>query len=617
MVCVTVFRLWARQVANPIQRTAREKPETLPACAEEVMSMSRFLFLASLILLPAVAFAQQQGPASEPAATLHVTARLVYVDVVARDAHGNVMKGLTQQDFKVLEDGRPAQIEFFTAHTPAPAASTTTAESRPGTSKTEFTNVTSGGSAKPVTIVLCDLLNTPNDDQLTARQQMLKFLDALPSGERIMIFTLTQGLQMTQGLTGSASLRSDVSKMLRPRDVGLNDSKTESMMDDQIATNLAIQSTGGGGAMRDGLEIAKNQNYDVRARTTISALGELARAMAGYPGRKSLYWLAESFPLSVDLVGPPKNPGDSSITKAESLEQFTSTMTTLQSHFSQTSRQEMSTTLNLLASARIAVYPTSVFGLVTQSSSAAVGSAVVGYSNPGDPRGGFLALGNLKSEMQDLARETGGEAIFGTNDIAGAMQRTRNDGASYYTLVYKPINNEWNGHFRTIHVEAAGSGSLIYRRGYFATPDGAVTDSGDDLRRAMQPGVPEETSLRLRSKLLPSDPQHPGLLVESTITTEDISFTTTPDGHRHAKIFIQLVAFNDGKQQPKSLPQTAGALNIDLDPERYEFIRSAGIAFRQQLALKPGKYRVVLGVNDESSRKLGTVEMPVVVPASD
>jgi len=584
--------------------------------------MSRFPFLAALILLPAVALAQQAGPASEPETTLHVTARLVYVDVVARDAHGNVMKGLTQQDFKVLEDGRPVPIELFTAHTPAPAASTATAEITPETSRTEFTNVTSGGAAKPVTIVLCDLLNTPNDDQLPARQQMLKFLDALPSGERIMIFTLTQGLQMTQGLTGSASLRSDVSKMLRPRNVGLDDSKNESMMDTQIAANACAQFTSGKssaancGAMGDGLTIAKEQNYDVRARTTISALGELARAMAGYPGRKSLYWLAESFPLSVDIVGAPINPGDAA-NGPGSMSQFTSSLTTLQGHFSETSKQEMRTTLNLLASARIAVYPTSVFGLATQSSSVAVGSGVEGAPNPGDPRGGFFMLGNLKSEMQDLARETGGEAIFGTNDIAGAMQRTRNDGASYYTLVYKPINNEWNGHFRTIHVEAAGSGSLIYRRGYFATPDGAVTDSGDDLRRAMQPGVPEETSLRLRAKLLPNDPQHPGLLVETTVTAEDVSFTTTPDGHRHARLFVQLVAFNDGKQQPKSLPQTAGTLNIDLSAEQYEFIRSAGIAFRQQLALKPGKYRVVLGVNDESSRKLGTVEMPVVVPASD
>jgi VWFA-related protein len=195
-------------MAKPIQRTVQAKSETLPACTEEVRSMSRFAFLASLILLPAAAFAQQTDAASEPETTLHVTTRRVYVDVVARDSHGNVMKGLTQQNFKVLEDGRPAQIEFFSAHISAPADSAATAESMPESFKTEFTNVTSGGAAKPVTMVLCDLLNTPNDDQLTARQQMLRFLDALPAGEHMMVFTLTQGLQMTQGLTGSASLRS-------------------------------------------------------------------------------------------------------------------------------------------------------------------------------------------------------------------------------------------------------------------------------------------------------------------------------------------------------------------------------------------------------------------------
>jgi hypothetical protein len=57
-------------------------------------------------------------------------------------------------------------------------------------------------------------------------------------------------------------------------------------------------------------------------------------------------------------------------------------------------------------------------------------------------------------------------------------------------------------------------------------------------------------------------------------------------------------------------------LNIDLDPQKYAFILSAGIAFRQQLALKPGSYHVVLGVNDQDSHKVGTVEIPVTVPAS-
>ncbi len=550
--------------------------------------MTRFLFLASLMLLPAAAFAQQAGSAAEPKTTLHVTARLVYVDVIARDSKGNVMRGLTQQDFKVLEDGHPVPIDFFTAHTPAPAAAT--AQPSPETSRNEFTNVSPGDKSKPMTIVLCDLLNTPNDDQLTARQQMRKFLDALPPGERITVFTLTKGLQMTQGLTGSVPFRSAVSTMLKPRNVGLDDSRNEYLNNAQNAV------ASGNKAMIVGTMLTESQDYDVRARTTISTLGELARAMAGYPGRKSLYWLAESFPLSVDVGS------------AFAAEGFAGGAPLLATSTG-TGSQEVTATFNLLASARIAVYPTSVFGLATGSSSVAV-------SGPGDPRGGPILLANLKSEMEDLARATGGEAIFGTNDIAGAMERTYDDGNTYYTLAYKPSNNEWNGKFRTIKVEAPRCGSLIYRRGYYATPDRAAADSGDDLRRAMQLGVPEETSLRLRAKLLPNDPQHPGLLVESTITTEDLSFTTTPDGHRHARIFVQLVAFNDGKQQPKNLPQTAGTLNIDLDPARYEFIRSAGIAFRQRLALKPGKYRVILGVNDESSQKLGTVQMPVVIGAN-
>jgi hypothetical protein len=355
----------------------------------------------------------------------------------------------------------------------------------------------------------------------------------------------------------------------------------------------------------------------VRARSTISALSELAHAMESYPGRKSLYWLAESFPLSIDLSAPPVNKGMVGPAGHASAAQLTTSGTSKQasnfsqtSNFSHTSQLEMSTTLNLLASARIAVYPVSVFGLSTESSS----PAVTGMAT-GDPRGGFFTMSNLKSEMQDLARETGGEAIFGTNDIAGAMERTRNDGAIYYTLIYKPTNSQWDGRFRSIHVEAAGAGSLIYRRGYFAAAGAAVVDGDGDLGRAMRPGVPEETSLRLRTRLLPSDPLHPGLFVETTLTTDDVAFTTTPDGHRHATLFVQIAAFNDGKQQPKSVPQAAGTLHIDLDPQRYEFIRSAGIAYRQQLALKPGKYRVVLGVSDESSRKLGTLEAPVTVQA--
>ncbi len=581
------------------------------------MFRSRSLSLTAVSLFSIVALAQQTGTGSAPPPTLRVSTRLVYVDVLVRDKSGNIVRGLTQEDFKVLEDGKRQPVSFFEAHEAEPAKTPTFAAPQEGT--TEFSNVSAGRAAQPMTIVLFDLLNTPYDDQLSGRQQMLKFLNALPAGERLLVFTLGNQLQMTQGLSGSPALLEAVSKMLLPTNRGLDTSKTEAMQDDQVAANFKRQSSPSLGSL-PGASASDNmgsrpdaESYETRARSTISALGQLATAMADYPGRKSLYWLAESYPLSIEIVGAPidRDPSFGSAT------QFDAALTTLQGHFSQTSKDEMRATLNLLAGARIAVYPTSIFGLAPQASSAAVTTPTeFGGLNPGDPRGGFFTLNNLKVEMNDLARSTGGEAIFGNNDIAGAMRRTMEDSATYYTLAYTPTNENWNGQFRAIRVNAAGSLDLIYRRGYFATPDGSATATQANFEQAMQPGVPEETGLRLRAKILPPDPQKAGLLVESTINTADVAFATTPDGHRRAKLFVQMLAFSDAEHQPKTLPQTSGTLNIDLDPQKYAFILSAGIAFRQQLSLKPGSYHVVLGVRDQDSHKVGTVEIPVTVPAS-
>jgi len=579
--------------------------------------MFRSISLTAVSLLSIVALAQQTDTGAAPPPTLKVTTRLVYVDVLVRDKSGNVVRGLTQQDFRIMEDGKPQPVQFFEAHDAVPASPPTPAA--PEVAKAEFSNVNAGSASLPMTMVLFDLLNTPYDDQLSGRQQMLKFLNTLPGGERMVVFTLGNRLQMTQGLSGSPTLIEAVAKMLVPTNRGLDTSKTEAMQDDQVADNFKRQSSPSLGAL-PGASASDNmgskpdaQSYETRARSTISALGELAKAMADYPGRKSLYWVAESYPLSIEIVGPPVDTDPS----FGSATQFDTSQINLQGHFNQTSKDEMRETLNQLASARIAVYPTSIFGLASQASSAAVTSPVeFGGQNPGDPRGGFFTLNNLKVEMNDLARVTGGEAIFGTNDIAGAMRRTMDDSASYYTLAYTPTNQTWNGQFRAVRVNATGDLNLIYRRGYFATPDGSATDSGQDFERAMQPGVPEETGLRVRSRVLPADPQHPGLFVESTINTADVAFATMPDGHRRAKLFVQLVGFSDAEQQPKTVPQTSGTLNIDLDPQKYEYIVSAGIAFRQQLELKPGAYRVLLGVSDQNSHKVGTIEMPITVPAS-
>src|ERR1700730_2819848 len=68
---------------------------------------------------------QSSQPPSENAQavpTLHVTTRLVEVNVIVNDKHGNPISGLTQRDFSILDKGKPQEIRAFSAATNLPSA---------------------------------------------------------------------------------------------------------------------------------------------------------------------------------------------------------------------------------------------------------------------------------------------------------------------------------------------------------------------------------------------------------------------------------------------------------------------------------------------------------------
>jgi hypothetical protein len=90
------------------------------------------------------------------------------------------------------------------------------------------------------------------------------------------------------------------------------------------------------------------------------------------------------------------------------------------------------------------------------------------------------------------------------------------------------------------------------------------------------------------------------------------------DGHRRGKLLVMLVAFNDAPgaagKQAGVLPQTSAVLNLDFDASQFQAMMSQGISFTQQLLLPPGQYRLRLGVSDLNSYRLGTLDMPIVIP---
>jgi VWFA-related protein len=72
-----------------------------------------FLFFPLFLLANSLLFAQQAGPAKDLDYSLKVPVELVLVPVTVEDSDGNPALGLQKDDFRLLEEGTPQAISFF------------------------------------------------------------------------------------------------------------------------------------------------------------------------------------------------------------------------------------------------------------------------------------------------------------------------------------------------------------------------------------------------------------------------------------------------------------------------------------------------------------------------
>ena len=402
-----------------------------------------------ILLWPVIAFAQPASERPTPPTTIQVTSRIVYVDVVARDMGGAIIRGLAQNDFHVFEDGKPQEIDFFRDHThdilPVPAETANKDDSL------NFSNVDPGGEhANSVNIILFDFFNTAPSDQLYARKQMIRFLENLPPGRQAALFVLGIRLRMLQGFTGSTDRLLAAAKAMQVETSTvktIGGQQQDLDMADRFAAAIG-RSASGINPVTDGSSYEAGEDAQRAYDITKEALQEIAAAVSGYPGRKNLFWLADHIPL---YGGPTLEINDLSAAMAGNA----------------MSTADEADANRGLASAQIAIYPINLAGLE-------VGD--VGPESNQDPGKESARQFNQRNAMHEMlnnmADTTGGRAYYGTNDFAGALARGFEDGSNYYTLAYLPANQDWNGHFRKISVKLRVSGySLAFRRGYYATPN--------------------------------------------------------------------------------------------------------------------------------------------------
>ncbi|MBZ5533929.1 MAG: VWA domain-containing protein [Acidobacteriia bacterium] len=574
--------------------------------------------------LPAAAQQDAASPAFQSSTVLRVTTRLVVVDVVAADKKGAPITDLKAEDFTVQEDGRDQHVRVFAFHHPneEPAAPETAQAAAPLPAN-YVTNVPKRAKGGALNILLLDILNTRSTNQTLLREQMLKFLEKMPAGQPIAVYALSSKLILLQDFTTDPTLLKAALKKTKdhaaPLQENLPGGKAASYTNPVAAAMVDLGMGGMLQRIRVFEESSTSSQTDMRLALTVAAMKALARTLAGYPGRKNLIWLSESFPASVfsELVN--------------------SDIAQITSSGDRNYNAEIERMANMLSEAQVAVYPVDARTLVNSdpssqlrkedSSGQDLGREARRENTHGDLHRGVDVTSDLSAQsteslsahtsMNTIADQTGGRAFYNTNNLEGAIRQSVEDGSTYYTLGYYPDNKDWNGKFRRISVKVNRPGiKLHHRLGYFSLEPQSYAkldpkQQSADFAQALSLDSPVATGLSFRASVdPPSEKSSNKVVINYMIDPHTLSFELKEDGLQYGSVDCAVQVFS-AKGEPVVIRGNNTAAK--LKAEDFKQIMGRFFPCRQMLDLQPGDYLLRLGVRDGRTGLIGTANALVTV----
>ena len=519
------------------------------------------------LLIAASAAGRSKKPPKAPE-TIRVTTRLIQLSVVARTADSKPAAGLTQDDFAILDNGKPEKIAFFTvesANTRGPAR-----RLPPNIFSNRFERL--GRYTNNATVVLFDALNTRLTDQVYARHQIIKFLEQLRPEDRVALYVIGRGPRVVQDFNGDTSRLLETLANTSPEQSGVLDAP---LYDPAVTPAMHFNSWLG----ELSLNLIDHFDRD-RAFRTARSLVAIAHHLERLPGRKNLIWVSGSFPLSIGADSVP--------------------LPVKAMRRSRSNSPELDRVVRALVRANLSVYPVDAEGLLAPAEFRADRNRV-------EHRVDLVQQAKF-SLMRDIAARTGGRAFYNNNDLTAGFRQAADDSRLTYVLGYYPSHEEWNGKFRKTRIEVSRPGiRLHYRRGYFALPDepDAPWYREQTLEAAMfSPVDASAVGLTVRADAARDGTFNLGIGVDPS----DITFQAKAGGW-NCDLDVWLVQMDKHERHLKTDARTN---NLHLENLLYQQVmRTGGLVLPEKI--KPSKKALLLKVmvRDVNSGALGSVTIPV------
>jgi VWFA-related protein len=548
----------------------------------------RRVLAAFLALVFAFTASAQQIGQNKPAGeqdnfTLSVKVQLVVEVVVVKDKQGNPIRGITAKDFALTEDGAPQSIRFC-EHQDLSENAKPLAVSKQGDEDIHIYKKLARTQIAPETMekeryknrrllaLYFDMSAMRPPDQLRALNAAEQFIRTqMTSVDLVSIMRYNSAsVDILQDFTSD---RDKLLSILETMIVGEGQDSAEDVDDASSAD------TGSAFGQDDSEFNIFNTDRQ------LSALQTAARMLGQVQEKKSLIYFAGGLRLNgVD------------------------------------NQAQLHATVDAAIKAGVSFWPIDARGLVAE---APLGDATQGsQGNSGIYTGTAAnAVRTTFQYSQDtlyaLAGDTGGKAMFDSNDLDHGIVDAQNAISDYYVIGYYTTNANRDGKFRRVRISLAqnAEAKLEYRQGYYADKEFAKFTAVDKERQ-------------LEDALMLDDP-----ITELSIAMEIDHFQLN-----RAEYFVPIVVKIPGREL--ALAKRGGAehtlidfvgeikdmvggitvtnvrdhVNIKLSDATAAELAHRPIEYDAGFTLLPGKYSIKFLARDDETGRIGTYQTTFVIP---
>ena len=571
-------------------------------------------YLLALFVLAAwtiTAPAQQQTPSPKPRPqedVVRVYTELVQTDVMVFDKQGRFIKDLTRDNFELRIDGKPRAIQGFELITAGSDEESQLAAAR-GSTTINIKRPVPLDRGRIVFFYVDDFHMDPASFSM-ARKVINNFIDKeMGQNDQIAISSATGQIGFLQQLTNDRMVLRAALERLNVKTYSTRDMERPPMSEYQA---LLIEHRD-----RDVFEFYVNETMranpglsrDIaahmvngRAQTIVSqasvfnshtlvGLERLIRTAKNLPGRKVVFFLSGGFLIE-------NRRGDS---------------------FS-----KLRDVTNSAAQSGVVIYSMDTRGLVASLSDASTEEAF-------DPTGRLAAastgeLTATQDGMNALAADTGGKAIFNTNDLAKGFAPALKETSIYYLLAWKPDEEaQKEKKFRNLEVRLINRPglSIRVRKGYFdvdaepavaAQPEPSSTPAKSTpakLRESIAAAYPERSlPILMSADYYDVAGKGPTVSTAIQIPVEFLAFTEQ-NGKNQATVDVSGIYYDDkGAAKGSFLERIVATSSLGASASPGD----RDITFTYPAKLAPGLYQVRVAARDDKSGRIGSAHAWFEVP---